>query len=256
VSNQNDDISQLINRDEIVSLNDISVQYRIPTERVGTFREYFIRRLQRRIQMRSFYALRGVTFSVHRGEVFGLVGDNGAGKSTLLKVVARVLRPKEGRVIVRGKVAPLLELGAGFHPELTGKENVYLNGALLGYSRQQMDEVFPKILEFSELSDFIDAPLRTYSSGMYARLGFSVATAYRPEILIVDEILGVGDEAFQQKCSLRIKQFQDEGTSILLVSHAMGSILKMCHRVAWLEQGKVRDIGDPEKIVEEYRRSH
>lgn len=256
MSNQKDNALQLIEKNEVISLEKVSVQYRIPTEQVGTFREYFIRRLQRRIKIRLFYALKDVTFSVYRGEVFGLIGDNGAGKSTLLKVVARVLHPKEGRVIVRGKVAPLLELGAGFHPELTGKENVYLNGALLGYSRQQMDEVFPKILEFSELSDFIDAPLRTYSSGMYTRLGFSVATAYRPEILIVDEILSVGDEAFQQKCSLRIKQFQESGTSILLVSHSMGSILKMCHRVAWLEQGEVRDIGDPEKIVEEYRRSH
>jgi ABC-2 type transport system ATP-binding protein/lipopolysaccharide transport system ATP-binding protein len=176
----------------------VSVQYRLPTERIGTFREYFIRLLQKKITIRTFNALDDVSFQVKKGEVFGFIGDNGAGKSTLLKVVARVLRPYKGRVVVRGKVAPLLELGAGFHPELTGRENIYLNGSLLGHSRKQMEEVYPEIVEFSELGDFIDAPIRTYSSGMYARLGFAVETAYQPEILIVDEILAVGDESFQK----------------------------------------------------------
>ena len=179
----------------------VSVQYRLPTKRIGTFREYFIRLLQKKITIRTFNALDDVSFQVKKGEVFGFIGDNGAGKSTLLKVVARVLRPYKGRVVVRGKVAPLLELGAGFHPELTGRENIYLNGSLLGHSQKQMEEVYPEIVEFSELGDFIDAPIRTYSSGMYARLGFAVATAYQPEILIVDEILAVGDEAFQKKCN-------------------------------------------------------
>ena len=187
--------------DDVVRMEHVSVQYRLPTERIGTFREYFIRLLQKKITIRTFNALDDVSFQVKKGEVFGFIGDNGAGKSTLLKVVARVLRPYKGRVVVRGKVAPLLELGAGFHPELTGRENIYLNGSLLGHSRKQMEEVYPEIVEFSELGDFIDTPIRTYSSGMYARLGFAVATAYQPEILIVDEILAVGDEAFQKKCN-------------------------------------------------------
>ena len=242
--------------DDVIRIENVSVQYRVPTEKVGTFREYAIRLLQRKIKIRTFNALEDVSFQVKKGEVYGLIGDNGAGKSTLLKVVARVLRPYKGRVIVKGKVAPLLELGAGFHPELTGRENIYLNGSLLGYSRKQMDEVYSSIVDFSELSDFIDAPIRTYSSGMYARLGFSVATAHIPEILIVDEILSVGDETFQKKCAQRFNQFQDSGTAILYVSHSLDSVLSMCHRVAWLDHGKIQAIGKPNDVVTEYRRSH
>lgn len=242
--------------DDVIRLENVSVQYRVPTEQVGTFREYAIRVIQRRIKIRTFNALEDVSFQVKRGEVFGLIGDNGAGKSTLLKVIARVLRPYKGRVIVKGSVAPLLELGAGFHPELTGRENIYLNGSLLGYNRKQMDEVYSSIVDFSELHDFIDAPIRTYSSGMYARLGFSVATAHIPDILIVDEILGVGDETFQKKCTSRIQQFQDNGTAILIVSHSLSSVLNLCHRVAWLDHGKVKAIGEPEDVVDEYRGSH
>lgn len=242
--------------DDVIRIENVSVQYRVPTEQVGTLREYAIRVVQRKIKIRTFNALEDVSFQVKKGEVFGLIGSNGAGKSTLLKVVARVLRPYKGRVIVKGKVAPLLELGAGFHPELTGRENIYLNGSLLGYSRKQMDEVYSSIVDFSELSDFIDAPIRTYSSGMYARLGFSVAMAHIPEILIVDEILGVGDETFQKKCAQRFKQFQDSGTAILYVSHSLGSVLSMCHRVAWLDHGKVKAIGKPKEVVAEYQGSH
>lgn len=242
--------------DDVIRLENVSVQYRVPTEQVGTFREYAIRVIQRRIKIRTFNALEDVSFQVKRGEVFGLIGDNGAGKSTLLKVVARVLRPYKGRVIVKGNVAPLLELGAGFHPELTGRENIYLNGSLLGYSRKQMDEVYSSVVDFSELHDFIDAPIRTYSSGMYARLAFSVATAHIPDILIVDEILGVGDEAFQKKCAQRIQQFQDSGTAILYVSHSLNSVLSLCHRVAWLDHGKVKAIGKPDEVVAEYRGRH
>jgi ABC-type polysaccharide/polyol phosphate transport system ATPase subunit len=203
--------------------------------------------------MRTFWALNDISLNVRQGEVFGLIGDNGAGKSTLLKVVARVLRPTKGRVIVKGKVAPLLELGAGFHPELTGKENIFLNGALLGYSHGEMQEKYQEIVDFSELGGFIDAPIRTYSTGMYARLGFSVATTYEPDILIVDEILGVGDESFQQKCSDRITKFRENGTSILLVSHAMELIQKMCQRAAWLDHGKLMIMGEPAQVIQAYR---
>jgi ABC-2 type transport system ATP-binding protein len=238
---------------EAVHLEAVSVRYRVPSERVGTFKEYFIRRLKGQVHMRTFWALQEVALNVYPGEVVGLVGVNGAGKSTLLKVVARVLRPTRGRVVVRGRVAPLLELGAGFHPELTGEENIYLNGALLGYTRHEMQAKFDQIVAFSELGEFINAPIRTYSSGMYARLGFSVATASEPEVLIVDEVLSVGDEAFQKKCEARIKTFRDHGAAILLVSHDMTMIEEMCQRAAWLDHGTIKAIGEPAQVIRAYR---
>jgi ABC-2 type transport system ATP-binding protein/lipopolysaccharide transport system ATP-binding protein len=239
--------------EEVVHLEDVSVRYRVPSERVGTFKEYLIRRLKGEVQMRTFWALRGINADVYRGEIFGFVGDNGAGKSTLLKVVARVLRPTKGRVIVRGRVAPLLELGAGFHPELTGKENIFLNGALLGFSHREMLEKYDQIVDFSELGEFINAPIRTYSTGMYARLGFAVATASDPDVLIVDEILGVGDETFQKKCAARIEDFCRRGTSILLVSHNMATIEAMCQRAAWLDHGVLKFVGEPGQVIRAYR---
>lgn len=240
----------------IIILQDVSVQYRVPKERIGTFKEYAIRTLQRRVKFTKFLALKDVNLTVYRGEVFGIIGNNGAGKSTMLKVISRVLRPTKGRVQLYGKIAPLLELGAGFHPELTGRENVYLNGALLGYNQDEMDAVFDEIVEFSELRDFIDAPLRTYSSGMYARLGFAVATAHVPEILIVDEILSVGDEAFQKKCNDRMQNYQDQGCTVLIVSHGLAKIQDMCNRVLWLDHGQVQMIGEPAEVIAAYRRSN
>jgi ABC-2 type transport system ATP-binding protein len=243
----------VIGPDEAVHLEAVSVRYRVPTERVGTFKEYMIRRLKGQVRMRTFWALQDVALDVKCGEVFGLVGVNGAGKSTLLKVVARVLRPTKGRVVVRGRVAPLLELGAGFHPELTGKENIFLNGALLGFGHSEMREKYDEIVAFSELGEFINAPIRTYSSGMYARLGFSVATASEPDVLIVDEILSVGDEAFQKKCAARIEAFRQRGAAILMVSHNMTSVEAMCQRAAWLDHGIVKAIGEPAQIIKTYR---
>jgi len=238
---------------DIIRLEKVSVKYRIPSERIKSFKEYTIRFLQGKIQFNSFWALHGIDLIVNRGEVFGIIGNNGAGKSTLLKVVSRVLRPTEGRVIVYGKIAPLLEFGAGFHPELTGRENIYLNGALLGYSRAEMNDCYQNILDFSELHDFIDAPLRTYSSGMYARLGFAVATAHQPEILIVDEILEVGDESFQHKCNDRITQYRENGTTILMVSHNMNTIQNICQRAAWIHHGKLEMVGEPTQVIAAYR---
>lgn len=243
----------LLNDNETIRLVDVSVRYTVPTERIMTFKEYLIRRLQGRVQHRSFWALQNVNLSVERGEVFGVVGHNGAGKSTMLKLIARVLRPTKGRVLVRGRVAPLLELGAGFHPELTGRENVYLNGALLGYNHREMEAKFPGIVEFAELGDFMDAPMRTYSSGMWARLGFAVATDVQPDVLIIDEILGVGDESFQRKSAGRIEQFQRQGVTIFLVSHNLAAIESMCHRAAWIDHGQVRGIGPAAEIVRQYR---
>jgi ABC-2 type transport system ATP-binding protein/lipopolysaccharide transport system ATP-binding protein len=246
-------LDEMLRSEDVVHLENVSVRYRVPTDRIGTFKEYMIRTLKRQVQMRTFWAVNDISLNVRRGEVFGLIGDNGAGKSTLLKVVARVLRPTMGRVIVRGRVAPLLELGAGFHPELTGKENIFLNGALLGYSHSEMRAIYSQIVDFSELGDFIEAPIRTYSTGMYARLGFSVATAHEPDILIVDEVLGVGDENFQQKCAERINQFRQNGTAILIVSHSMPTIQAMCQRVAWLAHGKLMAMGEPAEVIQTYR---
>ncbi len=239
--------------DAVVRLENVSVRYRAPQERIGTFKEYAIRLLQRRVQFTDFFALNGINLEVNRGEIFGIVGRNGAGKSTLLKVVSRVLVPTTGRVRLRGIVSPLLELGAGFHPELTGQENVYLNGTLLGHSARDLEDRMQTILEFAELGGFIDAPLRTYSSGMIARLGFAVATAWRPEILIMDEVLAVGDEAFQRKCEIRMEEFRSAGTTTLIVSHNMDTILSLCTRAAWLEHGKIVSIGPVQKVVADYR---
>jgi len=240
---------------DVIRLENVSVRYRVPQENYTTFKEYIIRLAQRKVQHHDFWALHEVSLSIRQGEVFGLVGRNGAGKSTLLKLVARVLRPTTGRVRVAGRVAPLLEIGAGFHPDLTGRENIYLNAAILGLTRAEVDALFPEIVEFSELGDFIEAPLRTYSSGMTARLGFSVATATCPDILIVDEILGVGDEAFQRKCYERINQFQRQGTTILFVSHDSRAVESMCTRAAWLDRGRLMGIGSASEVIARYQES-
>lgn len=237
----------------MVALEEATVRYRIPREQYRTFKEFAIRRVQGKVEFEDLLALDRVNLQVHKGEVFGLIGANGAGKTTLLRLVARVMRPTSGRVVVRGRVAPLLAMGAGFHPELTGRENVYLNGALLGYSRHQIDDCFNWIVDFSELRDFIDAPLRTYSSGMMARLGFSVATAVMPEVLIIDEVLSVGDIAFQEKSAGRIREFREQGATILLVSHGMDSVKKMCNRAAWLDHGKIRQFGSASEVVQMYK---
>lgn len=235
-----------------IRLEQVSVRYRVPRERIGTFREYVIRTLQRRINHDEFWALRDATLEIYKGEVFGVVGRNGAGKSTLLKVVARVLRPTIGRVWVKGQVAPLLGFGAGFHHELTGRENIFLNGTLLGFSRKQMEEKFERVVDFAELWDFIDAPLRTYSSGMVTRLGFAIATDVKPEILILDEVLAVGDEAFQQKSAARIEAFCKQGATILLVSHSAATIKAMCQRAIWIDKGLVKTVGKTEDVLKAY----
>jgi ABC-type polysaccharide/polyol phosphate transport system ATPase subunit len=237
----------------VIRLDAVSVRYRVPEERFGTFKEYIIRRVQGKVKDRDFWALHDVDLKVHRGEVFGVIGKNGAGKSTMLKVVSRVLRPTKGRVRVMGHVAPLLELGAAFHHELTGRENVFLNAALLGHTQRKIEERFKEIVDFADIGGFIDAPLRTYSTGMVARLGFSVATAWEPDILVLDEVLAVGDEAFQAKCHERINTFRENGATVLLVSHNTRVVQEICQRVVWIDQGAIRAIGDPKEIVQMYR---
>ncbi len=247
---------QEMNNEAVIQIENVSVNYRLPTERIGSFKEYAIRKLQRRVKIENFWALVDVSMTVNKGDVFGIIGNNGAGKSTILKVISRVLKPSKGRVVVSGRIAPLLELGAGFHPELSGRENVFLNGALLGYSREDMEKVFDEIVAFSELDQFINSPIRTYSSGMYARLGFAVATAHVPDILILDEILSVGDEAFQKKSRERLQSFQEKGSTVLMVSHGLDSMISMCNRVAWLDQGKLRLLGEPNEVVAAYRKDN
>jgi ABC-type polysaccharide/polyol phosphate transport system ATPase subunit len=243
--------------DEIaIELIDVSVCYRLPSERINNLKEQVIRRLKgTHTSYSEFWALSNISLRVRHGESIALLGRNGAGKSTMLKVIARVQRPTQGRVIVRGNVAPLIELGAGFHSELTGRENIYINGAMLGFSRKQMDAKFESIVEFSELGSFIDSPIRAYSSGMVARLGFAIAADADPDILIVDEALAVGDEAFQQKCLRRMEEFRRRGVTQLYVTHAVGTIHELCTRAVWLDGGRVRFVGDTQVAVQLYRAS-
>jgi len=239
----------------VIVLEKISVRYRAQEVRIRTFKEYAIQLLKRNVRFKEFRALNNVDLQVNEGEIVGVIGRNGAGKSTLLKVIARVLIPTEGRVRLKGRVSPLLELGAGFHPELTGRENIFLNGTLLGHSRREIEARLPEIIEFAELDAFIDSSLRTYSSGMIARLGFSIATTWRPEILILDEILSVGDEAFRTKCKTRMAKYRDEGTSTLLVDHDMKTIGTLCSRAIWLDHGEAKATGPAKEVVDLYRQS-
>lgn len=236
----------------VIILNNVTVRYRAPEELIGTFKEYAIRVLKRNLQYRDFLALKNIDLQVNQGEIVGIIGRNGAGKSTLLKVISRVLVPTEGRVRIRGMVSPLLELGAGFHPELTGRENIFLNGTLLGHSRREIESRLAEIIEFAELGAFIDSPLRTYSSGMSARLGFSIATTWKPEILILDETLSVGDEEFRYKCQLRMEKYRDEGATTLLVTHDSATVKSLCSRAIWLDHGQIKAIGSSDEVVERY----
>ena len=242
-----------MSEDRVILLQNVTVKYRAPEVRIRTFKEYMIRTLQRKVRFKEFLALDQINIDVQKGETLGIIGRNGAGKSTLLKVISRVLVPTEGRVWIMGRVSPLLELGAGFHPELTGRENVFLNGTLLGHPMREVEKTIDEIIDFAEIGTFIEAPLRTYSSGMVARLGFAVATAWTPEILILDEILSVGDEAFRQKCQTRMETFHSGGTTSFLVSHSMETVVALCSRVMWLDHGRVRSVGDPKTVIAEYR---
>jgi len=236
-----------------IQLDNVTVRFRIPHEKIPTLQEYAIRWLKRRtVSFTDFNALDNVSFSIKQGETVGIVGANGAGKSTLLKVISRVIRPTQGRVFLRGRIAPLLELGAGFDYEMTGRENIFLNGAVLGFSRKEMATRLNRIVEFSGISDFIDAPIRTYSSGMVARLGFAVATDIQPEVLIIDEVLSVGDAEFQQKSSARISKYHNDGSTILIVSHNSTAIKQLCDRVVWLDRGSIKMLGNANDIVDQY----
>ncbi|AKG36513.1 ABC transporter ATP-binding protein [Paenibacillus durus] len=238
--------------DTIVNVNDASMCFNMTTEKISTLKEYLIKRFKRQISYTEFWALQNVSFEINRGEIFGVLGLNGAGKSTLLKVVAGVLKPTTGNVEVSGRMAPLIELGAGFDPELTARENIFLNGAVLGYSKKEMKDKFEEIVEFSELRDFIDVPIKNFSSGMYARLGFSIATATTPDLLIVDEILSVGDFKFQEKCEAKLTSMVEKGTTVMLVSHSIDQIRAMCTKGIILEKGKLIKSGSIGDICDFY----
>jgi ABC-2 type transport system ATP-binding protein/lipopolysaccharide transport system ATP-binding protein len=235
-----------------IQFNDVSLRYRLAKQRIPSFKEYAIHWMRGALEYESLWALQSVSFSVGRGESVGVIGHNGAGKSTLLKVLSGVLKPALGEVQVEGRVTPLLELGTGFDLELTGLENIYLNALLLGRTRREIDERVDKIVDFSGLEDFIRSPIRNYSSGMLARLGFSIATAWEPDILILDEVLAVGDAEFIARCEQRLKAFRDSGTTLLLVSHSADNIRRACDRVLWLESGQLRKDGPTEEVLALY----
>lgn len=236
----------------MIEIKDVSVVFNTTTEKITSLKEYFINTIKQRIKKNKFIALENINLSIEEGEVVGLLGLNGAGKSTLLKVISGIVRPTKGMIKLNGKMAPLIELGAGFDIELTGRENIYLNGSLLGFSKKELREKIEKIIEFSELGDFIDIPLKNYSSGMYARLGFSIATIYEPDILIIDEVLSVGDFRFQEKSMNKVKEMIEKGITVLFVSHDIEQIKKICKRAIWLEKGKILKSGNAIEICEEY----
>lgn len=236
----------------IIKVTNATVRFNKATENYNGLKEYVIKMLKGELMFQEFLALKDVNLEVKRGEAWGLIGTNGSGKSTLLKLICGILKPYKGSVQVFGSIAPLIELGAGFDGELTARENVYLNGALLGYKREFMDQHFNEIIEFAELQDFVDVPLKNFSSGMSARLGFAVATIVKPDILIVDEVLAVGDQAFQEKCKKRMEQMLSGGTTLLFVSHSIDQVKELCQKAIWIDKGTVMASGDIEQIAEMY----
>lgn len=236
----------------IIHAENLSMRYLMTYDRIQSLKEYLVQKIKGKVKYEEFWALKDVSFNVEKGEVLGIIGHNGAGKSTLLKVISGILKPTEGKLEVHGNIVPMLELGSGFDIDLTGRENIFLNGSILGYSEQYLKEKYDEIVDFSELGRFIDVPIRNYSSGMMMRLAFSIATVVQPEILIVDEILAVGDADFQTKSKMRMMELMHGGATVLFVSHSIDQIREMCSRVLWLEHGKVIGIGDTDLLCNKY----
>ena len=240
------------NENYAVKVDHATVRFNMASEKIDNLKEYFVKLVKRELMFKEFLALKDVSFEVKKGEAWGIIGTNGSGKSTLLKLICGILKPYKGSVSVHGSVAPLIELGAGFEGDLTASENIYLNGAVLGYDKHFMQRHFDEIVDFAELWDFLEMPIKNYSSGMAARLGFAIATVVRPDILICDEVLSVGDYAFQQKCEKRMNEMRDEGTTLLYVSHSMESVREVCDHAVWLRKGEVVDVGDVERVTKKY----
>lgn len=237
-----------MSKETMIEVNDVTMRFHMNLDKILSLKEFVTRKLSGKLAYQDFTALEHVSFTVQRGETFGLIGRNGAGKSTMLKVISGILKPTEGSVVCKGNIVPMLELGSGFDMDLNGRENIFLNGAILGYSEEFLKEKYEEIVAFSELEQFIETPIRNYSSGMLARLAFSVASVVKPEVLIVDEILAVGDAAFQEKSRARMLELMGGGTTVLFVSHSLEQIRQMCRRVVWLEKGEVRMLGDVEDV--------
>ena len=242
----------MMNSDLIIKVSNATVRFNKATESYNGLKEYVIRMLKGELLFQEFLALKDINLEIKRGESWGLIGSNGSGKSTLLKLICGILKPYKGSVEVKGTIAPLIELGAGFDGELTARENIFLNGALLGYKKSFMQQHFDEIIEFSELQDFIDVPIKNFSSGMAARLGFAVATIVKPDILIVDEVLAVGDPAFQEKCKKRMEEMLSSGTTLLFVSHSVKQVKELCEKVVWIDKGIAKAFGNTDDIFSLY----
>ena len=236
-----------------VEVKNVTMEFNMSKEKVDSIKEYFNKLVKRELHFEQFLALKDVSVTIEQGDVFGIVGLNGSGKSTLLKVISGILKPTKGTVKTVGTISPMIELGAGFDMDLTARENIFLNGSVLGYSKQMMEEKFDEILEFSELQPFVDVAVKNYSSGMVARLAFAIATITKPDILIVDEILAVGDFLFQQKCEKRIREMMDRGTTVIIVSHTIEQIERLCKHVLWLEHGNMKMLGDTKTVCDAYK---
>ena len=243
------------NKENAVELRNVEMHFNMSSERFESLKEYFLKLIKGKLHFEKFVAINNVSFDIKKGDVFGIVGLNGSGKSTTLKIISGILEPTKGTVETEGIIAPLIELGAGFDMELTARENIYLNGSVLGYSKKFMDAKFDDIVEFSEMKDFLDVPMKNYSSGMVARIGFAIATMTIPDILIVDEILAVGDFLFQQKCEERISKMMNDDTTVIIVSHSIEQIERLCKHCVWLEHGKIKMIGDTAEVCEAYKHS-
>ena len=237
----------------MIEVKNVSMRFNMAKEKHESLKEYFLAAVQGRLQFEEFYALRDVSFNVEKGDFYGLIGLNGSGKSTLLKIISGVFKPSSGSTVVHGTIAPLIELGAGFDMDLTDRENIYLNGTVLGMTPKYIDSKFDEIVEFSELQDFLDVPLKNYSSGMVSRIAFAIATVTKPDVLIADEILSVGDFLFQEKCEKRMRELMSGGTTVILVSHSIEQIERMCNKVTWLEKGRVRMTGDMRTVCDAYK---
>ncbi len=244
--------AKLPNPPVCIRIKDACVRFNMAAERVDNLKEYFVKLMKHELHFKEFYALQNINLTIRQGESWALIGSNGAGKSTLLKLICGILRPYKGSVQVTGNIAPMIELGAGFDPNLTAKENIYINAAVLGFKRKFIREQYEQIVEFAELQDFMDLPIKNYSSGMRARLGFAVATVVKPDILIIDEVLAVGDAEFQAKCRTRIKELLSQGTTLLIVSHAKTPVMDLCEHAVWLDHGEIKKLGATEHVYWAY----
>lgn len=238
--------------DIVIDVRDVTIRFNMASEKIDNLKEYFVKLIKRELLFQEFLAVKDASFQIRRGEAWALVGSNGSGKSTLLKAICGILKPYKGEIVVNGIISPLLELGAGFDMNLTARENIFLNGTVLGHSKKYLREHFDEIVEFSELQNFLDSPVKNFSSGMRARLGFAIATIVKPDILIVDEILAVGDYAFQQKCLKRMDEMMSSGTTLLFVSHSIDQVRSLCNKAVWIEQGTITKTGEVNEVCDAY----